>query len=755
MANAQRVAYFASKAGYGLPTEVVKRDGRTVRFDINRIEAAVAKCFAQCDNIPKITAGEVAERVASAIAARTPVGEATSVEKIQDAVELVLQASGEFEASKRYILHRAERANARDERPVPEEIREAFADAAQYFPTDAQQFMFFDKYSRYNYDLGRRETWIETVDRNVDFLRELSQNKLDDTVYERIRDGILNMKAMPSMRSLATAGDYAREQNLAIFNCSYLPVKDIDAFSEALLISMSGCGVGYSVESQYVEQFPRIKRQKKNQEVETHYIEDSTEGWIYALKLGLTKWFNGEDVNFNYELIRRAGLPLRRKGGRASGPDPLREMLTFVRSTVLSRQGSYLRTLDAHDMMCAVGQAAVQGGVRRTAMIALFDWDDLDMRNCKSGPWGSWPEIRKNANNSAVWPEDLSQTDFIQQMLDMDKGKSGEPGIFSRENANRTKPKRRKKAAFGTNPCGEILLRPYQVCNLSIAVARADDTLETLAEKVELATIIGTIQSMAQHFPGLREEWVKNQEEERLLGVDILGMQDSPISRDPKVQQALKAHAVAVNAAFAERLGINPSAGVTCNKPGGNSSQLLNTASGLHARHAEHYRRNMRVSATSPVYRALKEAGVPMSPENGQTSENATTYVVPFPVKSPDGAVLKDDMSALDQLEFWLCCKENWTEHNPSCTISYGEDELLDVIKWVWQNRAKIGGLSFLPRETKAYAQLPYETVSEEEYEAMVATFPKIDFSKIYRYELQDMTTATSELACFAGACEV
>jgi ribonucleoside-diphosphate reductase alpha chain len=755
MANAKKVAYYLQQAGHGLPTQVVKRDGRTAMFDINRIENAVAKCYAQCDNAPKVPAGEVAERVASAVAARTPAGEATSVEKVQDAVEFALQAAGEFEAAKRYILHRAERANARDERPVPEEIRAAFDDAAQYFPTDAQQFMFFDKYSRYNYDLGRRETWIETVDRNVDFLRELSQNKLDDAVYQRIREGILNMKAMPSMRSLATAGDYARDQNLAIFNCSYLPVKDIDAFCEALLISMSGCGVGYSVESQYVEQFPRIKRQKKNQQVEEHFVEDSTEGWIYALKLGLTKWFNGEDVKFNYELIRRAGLPLRRKGGRASGPEPLREMLTFIRSAILSRQGSYLRTLDAHDMMCAVGEAAVQGGVRRTAMIALFDWDDLDMRNCKNGPWGSWPEIRKNANNSAVWPEDLSQTEYIQQMLDMDRGKRGEPGIFSRDNANRTKPKRRKKAAFGTNPCGEILLRPYQVCNLSIAVARADDTFESLKEKVELATIIGTIQSMAENFPGLREEWVKNQQEERLLGVDILGMQDCAISRVPGLQRALKEHAIKVNEMYAELLGINPSAGVTCNKPGGNSSQLLNTASGLHARHSRWYRRNMRVSATSPVYRALKEAGVPMNPENGQTSENATTYVVQFPVKSPDDAVLRSDMTALDQLEFWLTCKENWTEHNPSCTISYSEDELLDVIKWVWQNREKIGGLSFAPRDDASYSQMPYEEVSEEEYDAMVAAFPKIDFSKIYRYELQDMTTATSELACFAGACEV
>lgn len=755
MANAHRVAYYAEKAGHQLPEHVIKRDGRTVTFDLNRIEQAITRCFANCSTEPKVPAGEVAERVAAAIAARTPAGEASSVEKIQDMTEFTLQSSGEYEAAKKYILHRADRANDRENREVPEDIREAFADAARFFPTPAQQFMFFDKYSRYNYDLGRRETWIETVDRATDYLKELSGGKLDDSVYDRIRSGILNMESLPAMRLLATAGDYAREQNLAIFNCSYMPVKDLDAFTEALLISMSGCGVGYSVESYYVEQLPRIKRQKKNQEVANHYVQDSTEGWIEALRIGLRAWFNGEDVDFNYDGIRRAGLPLRRKGGRASGPGPLREMLTFIRGKILSRQGQFLRTLDAHDLMCAVGEAAVQGGVRRTAMISLFDWDDQDMRNCKNGPWGSWPAIRENANNSAVWPEDLTLNDYLQQMLDMDSGQRGEPGIFSRENAKRTKPSRRKSARFGTNPCGEIILRPYQVCNLSIAVARADDTPETLAKKVEVATIIGTIQSMAQTFPGLREEWSKNQEEERLLGVDILGMQDSSVSRQPEVQEMLRKLAVATNAEYAAKLGIVASAGVTCNKPGGNSSQLLDTASGLHARHSKFYRRNMRVSASSPVARALREAGVPLSPENGQTEENATTYVVGFPMKAPDGAVVQADMTAIDQLNYWLVCKENWTEHNPSCTVSYGKDELMDVIMWVWEHRDRVGGLSFLPRSEAAYEQMPYQEIDEIEYKTMVEAFPPIDFSKIYRYELSDMTTATSELACFAGACEV
>jgi ribonucleoside-diphosphate reductase alpha chain len=755
MANAHKVAYYAEQAGHTLPVQVVKRDGRTVAFDLNRIEQAVARCYANCDSTPKVSATEITERVALAVSAQIPANELASVERVQDTVEIVLQSAGEFEAAKRYILHRADRANDRENRDVPDDIRAAFTDAAQYFPTEAQQFMFFDKYSKYNYELGRRETWIETVDRTVDFLRELSQDMLDDATYIRLREGILNMQAMPSMRMLATAGEYARSQNLALFNCSYLPVKDLEAFCEGLLISMSGCGVGFSVESYYVDSLPRIKRQKKNQDIATYVIPDSTEGWIDALRVGLTTWFNGEDIKFDDTMVRRAGLPLRRKGGRASGPGPLREMLTFCRAKILSRQGQFLRTLDAHDMMCAVGQAAVSGGVRRTAMISLFDWDDHEMRTCKDGIKLDQNPIRWNANNSAVWPEDLNQQELIQQMLDMDKGKHGEPGIFSRENAVRTKPARRKKARFGTNPCGEIILRPYQVCNLSIAVARADDTVESLKEKVELATIIGTIQSMATHFPGLREEWVKNQEEERLLGVDILGMQDSAIARDPRVQAELRDYAVSVNAAYAATLGINASAGITCNKPGGNSSQLLNTASGLHARHSKYIRRNMRVSGSSPVYRAMKEAGVPMNPENGQTTETATTWVIPFPVKSPDGAILRDDLSAVNQLDFWLQCKTNWTEHNPSCTVSYSDDELLDVIKWVWNNKDKIGGLSFLPRENPSYDQLPYEAITDVEYKEMVDAFPNVDFSKIYRYELQDMTTATSELACFAGACDV
>lgn len=758
MVNKSKVAWQIEKAGLSVPEQVQKRDGRLAPFDVTRIEGAVLRCYAECESTPTVGADDIAVQAAFAVSARFANGSTPSIEAVQDAVEYALQSSGEFEAARRFILYREQHAQERKLRPVPDDVKAAFDEAALHFPTDAQQFTFFDKYSRYSYELGRRETWIETVDRTVAFLKELAdgaEGSLPDSTFDRIHDAILGMRAMPSMRLLATAGDYARENSLAIYNCSYLPVSDTEAFCEAMLLSMSGCGVGYSVESDYVDQFSRVRRQKKRQVVEHLDIEDSTEGWVEALRLGLSKWMSGEDITFGYDGIRRAGLPLRRKGGRASGPDPLRAMLGAIRGIILKRQGTFLRPIDAHDIMCHVGDAAVQGGVRRTAMIALFDWDDREMRECKTGIALDQNPVRWNANNSAVWPEDLTQQDLIQQMLDMDKGQRGEPGIFSRENAVRNRPPRRKKARFGTNPCGEINLRPYGLCNLSIAVGRVDDTIETLKEKVEIAAIIGTIQSLATNFPGMRDEWVQNAIEERLLGVDITGQQDCPVIRDPEVMKLMKAYAVEVNEATAALLKINPSAAVTTDKPGGNSSQFLDVANGIHARHSAFLVRNMRVAATSPVARALREQGVPMNPENGQTVDDCRTWVIPFPMKSPEGAILRRDMNAIAQLEYWLMAKENWTEHNPSCTVSYAPDELLDIIKWVWEHREQVGGLSFLPLDDAQYEQLPYTEITEDEYNSRVAAFPSIDFSRIYRYELEDMTTATHELACFAGSCEV
>lgn len=761
--NTHRLEYYVQQAGYELPEHVMKRDGTLAAFDVNRIDAAIERCFSQLETRPRVSSHEIAEGAARAVAARAKPGEAPHVESIQDAVEFALLSSGEFEAAKHYILFREQRAGERKEREVPADVRAAFEENKTYLPTPAQQFTYLDKYAKYSWDKGRRETWPETVDRVVDHLRwEVDQHKpgaITNETYQLLHDAILNMQIMPSMRLLAMAGPAAQRNSLALYNCSYLPVKDIQSFVEAMLISMAGCGVGFSVEREYIENFPRIKRQKKNQEVPVHVIVDTTEGWGEAIRVGLETWWDGRDVTYDPSGVRPAGAPLRTKGGRASGPEPLLKTLTRLREIVLSRQGSYLRTTDGHFMMCAVGDAAVQGGVRRTAMISLFDWDDYEMRNIKSGP--NMDPLLWNANNSAVWPEDISDVDIIQQMLDMVKAKSGEPGIFSRANAQRTRPKRRKKAKFGTNPCGEIMLREYGLCNLSQAICRPGDTEEILAKKVQLATVLGLIQSLSTRFPGMREEWKRNCEDERLIGVDLTAQADCELTRKgaeggESLRQRLSALTVETSRIYAEMLDINMPAATTCNKPAGNSTEFEGASgNGIHDPHSPFFIRRMTVGAHSPLFKVLRAEGVPMEPQVGSTAETATKWLAEFPKKAPVGTPTKRDVSVIDQLNFWLLNKEHWTEHNPSCTINYREDEVLDMIAWVVKHKDKVGGLSFFPTTDAVYAQTPFEAITEEEYDRRVAEFPDVDYSKIYRYESEDMTTAAQELACFAGSCEV
>jgi ribonucleoside-diphosphate reductase alpha chain len=406
--------------------------------------------------------------------------------------------------------------------------------------------------------------------------------------------------------------------------------------------------------------------------------------------------------------------------------------------------------------MCAIGNASISGGVRRTAMISLFDYNDAEMLTSKSGDFETHNAQRWNANNSTVWPEGgINQQQFVTQFLEMINTGRGEPGIFNRESANKMKPSRRKEAVFGTNPCGEINLRPWQFCNLSAAVAREDDTFESLKDKVEVATIIGSIQSMATNFLGLRPIWQRNCEEERLLGVDITGQSDSKIAQDGLTKEILRNHAVNVNLEYAQKLNINQSVSITCVKPSGNSSQLLNCSSGLHARWSPYYIRNVRVSTHSPLFKVLRDAKVPMDPENGQTADSAISWVIHFPMKSPDNAITRNDVSAIKQCEFWLQNKIFWTEHNPSVTITYKPDEIIDLINWVWLHRNQIGGMSFLPSFDANYAQMPYEEITEEEYLQKSAEFPEIDFSRVCLYEETDLTNAAQELACVGGACEI
>jgi ribonucleoside-diphosphate reductase alpha chain len=740
---------------------VIKRDGSQASFSVEKIAAALEKCFNSLSSQPASGFDAIVESVVTDVLSKYD--SEVHVEQIQDIVEFQLHQFDEFDAAKAYILYRANRTSQRAVKQVPSDIKKAFHDSNQYFPTPIQKFQFFDKYSRFNYDLGRRETWVETVDRSVNYLYDLAGDRLDSSVYQRIRTSILKMEAMPSMRLLAMAGPAAHRNNIAIYNCSYQPVESVDSFVEAMLISMAGCGVGFSVENKYVNQLPPIVPQFPGKNKQIHVVEDTTEGWANALRTGFITWFSGYDVEFDYSLVRLAGAPLRTKGGRASGPEPLRQMLDFVRDRILRRAAGhashekvYLRAIDAHDIMCAIGNAAVAGGVRRTAMISLFDFDDSEMLTSKSGNFEANNSQRWNANNSTVWPVGgINDQQFITQFLEMVSNGRGEPGIFNRESANKMKPTRRQEAEFGTNPCGEINLRPWQFCNLTAAVARADDTYETLLDKVEVATIIGSIQSMATDFPGLRPIWKQNCEDERLLGVDITGQRDSKIAQDGHTKELLKERAVRLNYEYAKKLGINQSASITCVKPSGNSSQLLNCSSGLHTRWAPYYIRNVRVSASSPLFKVLRDANVPMDPENGQTADNATTWVIHFPMKSPDGAITRNDVTAIEQCNYWLQNKIFWTEHNPSVTITYKPHEVMNLMTWVWEHRDKIGGMSFLPSFDAQYAQMPYQEITKEEYEKLASNFPEIDFSKVWLYEESDLTNAAQELACVSGSCDL
>lgn len=786
--NTARLEHQLAQADLTLPSQIQKRSGTTVPFDVNRIERAVTACFANEGLTPLFPATEVTKRVAQAVASKYG-GATPTVEQVQDAVELTLLTLGEYEAAKAYIRYRDQRSQEREGRTVPDEIRAIFEEDKQYFATSAQQFMFYDKYSRFNWELQRRETWHETVNRTVDHLKwevrmhvylEKHPDAIDFEVaawpagqlealvpdsslpitkreFDRLHKGILEMKVAPSMRLLAMAGDAARRNSMALYNCSYLPVKDIQAFVEAMLISMAGCGVGFSVERDYIEQFPRVKRQT-GVKLPTHVIVDTTEGWAEALRVGMETWWDGMDIDFDSTYVRPAGAILKTKGGRASGPEPLTTMLTTIRSVIIARQGSHIKTTDGHLMMCAVGEAAVQGGVRRTAMISLFDWDDHEMRNIKSGP--NMNPLLFNANNSAVWPENVSNLDIAQQMLDMIRTKSGEPGIFSRENANRTKPERREAARFGTNPCGEILLREFGFCNLSQAIARPGDTVESLREKVELATLAGILQSLSTRFPGLRPEWKQNCIDERLLGVDLTAQADCELLQEntqegAELRRSLLEYSLEVATRLAARLGIAVPAAISCNKPAGNSAEAFDASNGIHRRKARRFKRRYTVGSSGPMFRVLRDAGAPMEPRHGSTEATATQWILTIPKKSPDNAPLISDATAVDQCDFWLLNKQNWTEHNPSCTITYREDEIIDLIKWVCDHKNEIGGLSFFPSADAIYKQAPFEEITDEEYERLNAEFPEIDYSLIYSYELQDMTTAAQELACFAGSCAV
>ncbi len=740
---------------------VRKRDGRVVQFDKARIIEAVSKAMEKTGEGGQKDAEKVAGKVIDILSKKFPNNYILGIEEIQDAVESSLMVLNYAKTSKSYILYREERSKLREQRKeVPAHVQKLVAESRKYFRNPLSEFIYYRTYSRWIPTEGRRETWIETVDRYIGFMKENVGNALTDVEYADLREAILKQEVMPSMRLLWAAGEAARKTNVSAYNCSFIAPSKVEDFAEIMYLSMCGTGVGFSVEQHNVHKLPQIKPTTAKR-LPTYVIEDSKEGWARAATLGLKAWFNGMDVDFDYSQLRPLGARLKTMGGKSSGPGPLREFLNFARKKILSKQGRRLSSLDVHDIICKIGEIVVMGGVRRSALISLSDLDDQEMRYAKHGQFYLNEPHRAMANNSVAYNNKPSCHEFLEEWLALAKNGTGERGIFNRGSLKNQLPARRWRvfnkhaATSGTNPCGEIVLRSKQFCNLSEVVARTEDTEETLMKKVRLATVLGTYQSTLTDFPFLSKAWKRNCEEERLLGVSITGQWDSPSVRSGEMLAKLRDEALRVNKIYAKKFGINPSTAITCVKPSGTVSQLVDAASGLHARHSQYYIRRIRIAATDGLFQMLKDQKIPFYPEVGQAKDTAATYVLEFPVKAPEGAVFKNHLSALDQLEHWKMVKQNFTEHNPSVTISVSHDEWIKVGNWLYENWEMLGGLSFLPREDHVYALAPYEEVTETKYKELVANFPNIDFSQILVYEKDDSTQGAKELACVSGVCEI
>ena len=620
-----------------------------------------------------------------------------------------------------------------------------------------QEYIAASRYARFVDEKGRRENWGETVDRYVDYIFNrtpaITQNA---DLKTEIRSAIYNLELMPSMRAVMTAGKSADRDNTCVYNCSYLPVDDPKSFDEAMFILLCGTGVGFSVESKYISQLPDVP-EKLFDSGGTINVHDSKEGWAKSLRLLIAHLYAGEIPNWDVSSVRPAGARLKTFGGRASGPQPLIDLFEFTVATFKHAKGRKLNSLECHDLMCKIGEVVVVGGVRRSAMISLSDLDDERIRHAKAGPWWDTAPHRALANNSAVYNETPTVGKFMEEWLSLYNSHSGERGIFNREAAKKTVEKygnRDSNYEFGTNPCSEIILRPYQFCNLSECVVRHDDTKETLLRKVRLASILGTIQSTFTKFPYLRKVWQRNTEEERLLGVSLTGIYDNPLltTQGPELNDLLtelREAARATNKEWAAALGIPVSAAITCVKPSGTVSQLTNSASGIHPRHAKFYIRRVRGDKKDPLSQFLIGQGIPA--EDCVYKPTQTT-VFSFPQRAPNG-ITREDVTPISHLALWLTYQRYWCEHKPSVTVSVAEKDWPSVGAWTWENFDEISGVSYLPYDGGTYRQAPYEECTEEEYEKLKAVMPVINWSQLK--EETDNVEGAQMLACSAGVCEI
>ena len=630
---------------------------------------------------------------------------------------------------------------------------------SNYLPTDYQTFIATSRYARWLDDKKRRENWGETVQRYIDNV--VASNKAVSTdMVHTIADAIFHLDVMPSMRSVMTAGPAAERDNTCMYNCSFLPVDDVKSFDEAMFILLCGTGVGFSVERQYVTKLPEVPDALFTS-YDTIVVHDSKEGWAKALRKLIALLYAGEIPAWDVSRLRPAGAKLKTFGGRASGPAPLVDLFKFVVATFKNAAGRKLNSIECHDIMCKIGEVVVVGGVRRSAMISLSNLSDDRMRYAKSGSWWENQPQRALANNSVSYTEKPDAPAFMREWTALVESGSGERGIFNRQASKKQAAKNGRRDAnydFGTNPCSEIILRPYQFCNLTEVVVRATDNIDTLKDKVELATILGTIQSTYTKFPYLRKIWAKNTEEERLLGVSLTGIMDNPLltSKNAGLEatlEELRNVAVRTNAVWAERLGIPVSAAITCVKPSGTVSQLVDSASGIHARHSDYYIRTVRGDNKDPLTQFMKDQGIPNEP---CVMKPEQTTVFSFPQKSPPNAVTRNDMTAVEQLETWLVYQRHWCEHKPSVTISVRDSEWVQVGAFVYKHFDEMSGVSFLPHSDHTYQQAPYQDCTKQEYEEMLSFMPtNIDWAKLSDYESEDNTSGMQTLACSGDSCEI
>ena len=633
-----------------------------------------------------------------------------------------------------------------------------------YLPTDYQNFIALSRYARWKEDEQRRETWIETVDRYFDYMGGHLKNKhnyiITKALKEKISESIMSLGVMPSMRALMTAGVALDRCHVAGYNCSYIPVDSPRSFDECMYILMCGTGVGFSVERENVDKLP-IVNEHFEESTTIIKVDDSRQGWAKALRELIAMLYVGQIPQWDVSQVRPAGARLKTFGGRASGPAPLVELFYFCIQKFTGAKGRRLYPIECHDIMCKVGEVVVVGGVRRSALISLSNLGDDQMRHAKSGQWWENEGQRALANNSVAFKGKPEMGTFMREWTSLYESKSGERGIFNRQAAKVKALENNRRNAdhyFGCNPCSEIILRPYQFCNLTEVVARVTDTVDTLKEKVRIATILGTFQSTLTDFKYLRKVWKDNTEEERLLGVSLTGILDCPVLNNvyyelESVLEQLRYVAVETNKKMAKDLGIPQSTAITCIKPSGTVSQLVDSASGIHARHNDYYIRTVRGDNKDPLTKFMQDSGIPSEP---CVMKPDSTTVFSFPMKSPSGAMTRTEMTAIQQLDFWLLYQRHWCEHKPSVTISVKEDEWMEVGAWVYKNFDEVSGISFLPFSDHTYAQAPYQDITEEEYNELYNKMPtSIDWSKLADFEKEDTTSGSKELACTAGVCEM